>query len=265
MLSGDPAAVAKWSEAISNYAEFASKWKSKGGILNLLTERAGRDGEVVFKVAPSQAADVVFTATASGLASKTGLPRDLITLQRNLPKDQWDAMRQEAFIRLMDTARGGMRGGETQVSGVNFKKQWENLREKNPGVVNGLFTKEEQNLIQQFADVSARATNTLANTSNTAAAASGLIQTIAASLGGKGPVQFAMRLPIANALRNAYGGTLAAMAASGRVPAGATPLTTGAAGAGAAAANTEEGRRQINAIPPVVGGVYNRMMGLLGE
>lgn len=265
MLSGDPAAVAKWSEAINNYAEFASKWKSKGGILNLLTERAGRDGEVVFKVAPSQAADVVFTATASGLASRTGLPRDLITLQRNLPKDQWDAMRQEAFIRLMDTARGGMRGGETQVSGVNFKKQWENLREKNPGVVNGLFTKDEQNLIQQFADVSARATNTLANTSNTAAAASGLIQTIAASLGGKGPVQFAMRLPIASALRNAYGGALATMAASGRVPAGATPLTTGAAGAGAAAANTEEGRRQINAIPPVVGGVYNRMMGLLGE
>lgn len=265
MLSGDPAAVAKWSEAINNYAEFASKWKSKGGILKLLTERAGRDGEVVFKVAPSQAADVIFSATASGLASKTGLPRDLITLQRNLPKDQWDAMRQEAFIRLMDTSRGGMRGGETQVSGVNFKKAWENLREKNPGVVNGLFTKDEQNLIQQFADVSARATNTLANTSNTAAAASGLIQTIAASLGGKGPVQFAMRLPVASALRNAYGGTLAAMAASGRVPAGATPLTTGAAGAGAAAANTEEGRRQINAIPPVVGRVYNRMMGLLGE
>lgn len=265
MMSGDADAVAKWGQAISNYADFASKWKSEGGILNILTEKATRDGERVLRVAPEQAADVVFSATASGLASKTGLPRDLLTLQRNLPKEQWDAMRQEAFIRLMDTSRGGMRGGETQVSGVNFKKAWENLREKNPGVVNGLFTKDEQNLIQQFADVSARATNTLANTSNTAAAASGLIQTIASSLGGKGPVQFAMRLPVASALRNAYGGTLAALAASGRVPAGATPLTTGAAGAGAAAANTEEGRRQINAIPPVVGGVYNRLMGLLGE
>jgi hypothetical protein len=265
MLSGDAGAVAKWSEAISNYAEFASKWKSKGGILKILTQRAGRDGQLDFKVAPTQAADVIFSATASGLAAKTGLPRDLITLQRNLPKEQWDAMRQEAFIRLMDTSRGAMRGGETQVSGVNFKKQWENLRDKNPGVVNGLFTKDEQNLIQQFADVSARATNTLANTSNTAAAASGLIQTIAASLGGKGPIQFAMRVPVASALRNAYGGTLAAMAASGRVPPGANPLTTGAAGAGAAAANTEEGRGQINAIPSAVGGMYNRLMGLLGE
>lgn len=265
MLSGDPAAVAKWSEAISNYSEFASKWKSKGGILKLLTDRAGRDGELDFKVAPTQAADVIFSTTASGLAAKTGLPRDLITLQRNLPKDQWDAMRQEAFIRLMDTSRGAMRGGETQVSGVNFKKAWENLREKNPGVVNGLFTKDEQKLIQQFADVSARATNTLANTSNTAAAASGLIQTIASAIGGTGPAQFALRVPVASALRNAYGGTRAAMAASGRVPPGATPLTVGGAGAGAAAANTEEGRRQINTIPSAVGGMYNRLMGLLGE
>lgn len=265
MMSGDADAVAKWGQAISNYADFASKWKSEGGILNILTEKVTRDGQRVLRVAPEQAADVVFSATASGLASKTGLPRDLITLQRNLPKDQWDAMRQEAFIRLMDTSRGAMRGGETQVSGVNFKKAWENLRAKNPGVVNGLFTKDEQKLIQQFADVSARATNTLANTSNTAAAASGLIQTIASAIGGTGPAQFALRVPVASALRNAYGGTRAAMAASGRVPPGATPLTVGGAGAGAAAANTEEGRRQINTIPSAVGGMYNRLMGLLGE
>jgi hypothetical protein len=265
MLSGDADAVSKWGSAISNYADFASKWKSQGGILNMLTTQVGRDGERVFKVAPTQAADVVFSATASGLAAKTGLPRDLITLKRNLPANEWNAMRQEAFIRLMDTSRGAMRGGETQVSGVNFKKQWENLREKNPGVVNGLFTKEEQNLIQQFADVSARATNTLANTSNTAVAAAGLIQNIASSLGGTGVAQFLLRVPVAKALTQAYGGSRAAMAASGRVPPGATPLTTGAAGAGAAAANTEEGRGQINAIPSAVGGMYNRLMGLLGE
>ena len=265
MLSGDADAVAKWGQAISNYADFASKWKSKGGILNMLTEEVTRDGARTLRVAPEQAADVVFSATASGLAAKTGLPRDLLTLQRNLPKDQWDAMRQEAFIRLMDTARGGMRGGETQVSGVNFKKAWENLREKNPGVVNGLFTKDEQKLFQQFADVSARATNTLANVSNTAAAASGLIQTIASRFGGTGIAQFLLRVPIAKGLTEAYGGARAVMAASQRPPAVRTPLTVGATGAGAAAANTEEGRRQINTIPSAAGGVYNRMMGLLGE
>lgn len=265
MLAGDADAVAKWGQAIGNYADFASTWKSKGGILNILTEEMGRDGARVLRVPKEQAADVVFSATASGLAAKTGLPRDLITLQRNLPKDQWDAMRQEAFIRLMDTSKGAMRGGETQVSGVNFKKAWENLKEKNPGVVNGLFTKDEQRLFQQFADVSARATNTLANTSNTAAAAAGLIQTIASRFGGTGIAQFLLRVPIAKGLTEAYGGARAVMAASPKPPPVRTPLTVGATGAGAASANTEEGRRRISAIPPAVGNVYNRMMGLLGE
>ena len=258
LLSGDADAVAKWGSAISNYADFASKWKSKGGILNILTEKVGRDGQTVLKVAPEQAADTVFSATASGLAAKTGLPRDLITLQRNLPKEQWDALRQEAFIRLMDTSKGAMRGGETQISGVNFKKAWQNLREKNPGVVNGLFTKEEQNLFSQFADVSARATNTLANTSNTAAAAAGLIQTIASKMGGTPLAQFLMRVPVAKALTQAYGGARAASAASQRTPVARTPLTIGGAGAGAGVATTDEMQGNI-------GSAYNKLWGLIGN
>ena len=250
--------MAKWGSAISNYAEFASKWKSKGGVLNLLTEEVGRDGQRVLKVAPEQAADTVFSATASGLAAKTGLPRDLITLKRNLPSEQWNAMRQEAFIRLMDTAKGAMRGGETQISGVNFKKQWQNLRERNPGVVNGLFSKEEQSLISQFADVSARATNTLANTSNTAASAAGLIQTIAGKVGGTSLAQFLLRVPVAKALTQAYGGARAVSAASQRTPIAATPLTAAAAGAGGVGATTDEAQR-------AAGQINNKLWGLLGN
>lgn len=246
LLSGDPEAVAKWAKAIGNYADFASTWKSKGGILNRLTEEVSRDGNRVLSVAPEQAADWIFGTTAGGLAVKTGLPRDLLTLQRNLDPDQWNALRQEAFIRLMDTAKGPMRGGETQISGTNFKKQWENLREKNPGVVNGLFTKDEQKLFQQFADVSARATNTLANTSNTAAAASGIIQNIASRFGNTGLAQFLLRVPVARGLTEAYGGARAVSAARPGAPAVRTPLTLGGAGAGSAAATSEPGQRQIN-------------------
>ena len=258
LLSGDPDAVAKWGSAISNYAEFASKWKSKGGVLNLLTEEVGRDGQRVLKVAPEQAADTVFSATASGMAAKTGLPRDLITLKRNLPAEQWNALRQEAFIRLMDTAKGAMRGGETQISGVYFKKQWQNLRERNPGVVNGLFSKDEQNLISQFADVAARATNTLANTSNTAASAAGLIQTIAGKVGGTSLAQFLLRVPVAKALTQAYGGARAVSAASQRTPVAATPLTAATAGAGSAGATTDEAKR-------AAGQINNKLWGLLGN
>jgi hypothetical protein len=263
LLAGDADAVAKWGQAISNYADFASKWKSKGGVLNLLTEKVTRDGERVLKVAPEQAADVIFGATVSGLASKTGLARDLTTLKSTLPDDEWNQLRQDAFIRLMDTSKGAFRSGEQQVSGVNFKKAWENLRGKNPSVVNALFAPDEQKLFQQFADVSARATNTAINASNSAAAMGGIIQRLASSFGGTQLARFMMTVPIARGFTEALGGARAVGATKGVAPLPRTPLTIGGAGLGAAAANTEEGRRQINSIPPAVGNTYNKLMGLL--
>lgn len=241
LLSGDADAVAIWGMAIRNYADFASKWKSKGGILNLLTEEVGRDGERVLRVADTAAADAIFSATASGLATKTGLPRDLITLRTNLPKEQWDQLRQEAFIRLMD--RSYM--SEGTVSGLKFKKAWENLKDRNMGVVNGLFTKDEQKLLQQFADVAAQATDTAKNTSNSAAAAGGIIQRLAGSIGGTGMAQFLMRVWGARGLTAAYGGARAAMATRGVMPVPRTPLTIGGAGLGASAGASEEGKTML--------------------
>ena len=242
LLSGDADAVAIWGMAIRNYADFASKWKSKGGILNLLTEEVGRDGERVLRVADTAAADTIFSATASGLATKTGLPRDLITLRYNLPTEQWDQLRQEAFIRLMDA---GKSKGTGEVSGLAFKKAWEDLKERNMGVVNGLFTKDEQQLLQQFADVAAQATNTAKNTSNSAAAAGGIIQRLAGSIGGTGMAQFLMRVWGARGLTEAYGGARAAMATRGVMPIPRTPLTIGGAGLGASAGASEEGKTML--------------------
>lgn len=242
LLSGDADAVAIWGMAIRNYADFASKWKSKGGILNLLTEEVGRDGARVLRVADTAAADTIFSATASGLATKTGLPRDLITLRYNLPTEQWDQLRQEAFIRLMDA---GKSRGTGEVSGLAFKKAWEDLKGRNMGVVNGLFTKDEQKLLQQFADVAAQATNTAKNTSNSAAAAGGIIQRLAGMIGGTGLAQFLMRVPVARGLTEAYGGARAMAATRGVTPTVRTPLTIGGAGLGAAAGASEEGKTML--------------------
>ena len=242
MLTGDADAVAKWGMAIQNYADYASKWKSKGGILNLLTEEVGRDGERVLRVADTAAADAIFSATASGLATKTGLPRDLITLKYNLPPQQWNQLRQEAFMRLMDA---GKDKATNEVSGVNFKKAWENLKDKNMGVVNGLFTKDEQKLIQQFADVAAQATNTAKNTSNSAAAAGGIIQRLAGMIGGTGLAQFMMRVPVARGLTEAYGGARAGLSITNTVPTPRTPVTIGGAGLGAAAGASEESKTML--------------------
>jgi hypothetical protein len=245
LLSGDADAVSKWGQAISKYADFASKWKSKG-ILNLLTDKVTRDGDRVLKVAPESAANVVFGATAGGLANNTGLARDLVTLRATLPADEWNQLRQEAFIRLMDTSKGAFRSGEQQISGVNFKKAWENLTEKNRGVVNSLFTPEEQRLFSQFADVAAKATNTAVNASNTAAAAGGIIQKVAASFGGTQLAQFLLRVPVARGFTEAIGGARALGATRGPALTPRTPITVGGAGAGSAIITSEPGQEQVS-------------------
>lgn len=246
LLSGDAAAATNWAKAITNYADFSNLWKSKGGVLSLLTDTAVRDGQRVLKVAPEQAADVIFTSTVSGLANKTGLPRDLVTLQRQLPPEQWNMLRQEAFLRLMDTAKGAMRGGETQVSGVNFKKAWDGLVGRNAGVVNALFTKEERELIGQFANVAARATGGAVNSSNSANMAAGLLARMGPLFGGTGIMQFMMRVPIARSLQEAYGASRAVGATRSPLPAPTTGITMGSAGLGSTAATSDRGREEIN-------------------
>lgn len=246
LLAGDTAAAANWAKAISNYADFSNLWKSRGGVLSMLTDTVERDGQRMLKVAPEQAADVIFTSTVSGLANKTGLARDLVTLQRQLPPEQWNMLRQEAFLRLMDTSKGAMRGGETQVSGVNFKKAWDGLIGRNAGVVNALFSKEERELFGQFANVAARATGGAVNSSNSANSAAAILQRLGGLMGGTGLMRFLMRVPVARSLQEAYGAARAAGATGRSLPPPTTPLTMGGAGLGSSAATSDEGREQIN-------------------
>jgi len=242
LLIGDQSAVSAWKNAITNWAEYAKTWESKGGVLNVLTEKVTRDGQRQLKVAPEEAANAIFTMTASGLASKTKLPRDLITLKSKLPEAEWNALRQEALIRLTDTAEGAFRGGERQVSGVNFKKSWENLQSNNPGVVNNLFSKTERDTITQFANVAARATNAAVNASNSANAAAGMIQRLASGFTASGPGQFLLQNWLGSIIREPYG---AAMAAFGAGQRSAPRQIVGTArapavGAGAGAALSQE-------------------------
>ena len=76
LIIGDQAAVTAWKNAITNYAEYAKRWND-GGMLKLLTDKAGRDGEMVLKVSPEDAENAIFTETASGMAKKTNLAREL--------------------------------------------------------------------------------------------------------------------------------------------------------------------------------------------
>jgi hypothetical protein len=249
LIIGDQAAVKAWKNAITNYADYAKRWKDNG-MLKLLTDKTGRDGARVLKVAPEDAANAIFTATASGMAKRTNLARDLATLRSELPLSDWNSLRQSAFIRLTDTAEGASKGGDPQVSGVKFKKAWEALKKESPGVVNVLFNKAERDMITQFGNVAAKATNTAVNASNSANAAAGMIQRLVAGFTASGPGQFVMQNYLAGILREPYGALKATRAtAAALAPRQATAPVVGA-GTGVALSQEES----ISSNIPLIGG-----------
>jgi hypothetical protein len=196
ILYGDEIAVKNWYEAISKYSDFKKTWDSKGGILSTLTNEVMKDGSLVLKVSPEAAGNAIFGASSSGMATKMELPRTLLTLQSKLAKPEWDALRQEAFLRIMEPAQKIGLGGQDAVSGMSFLKAWTDLRKNNPGVIRTLFTKEEQGLINDFAATAARVTGVTVNASNTTAAMSGIIQRMAGAFGSTKIANFLTQLPV---------------------------------------------------------------------
>ena len=245
LLIGDQAAVNAWKNAITGWKEYKNLWDSKGGILNVLTEKGMRDGSLQLKVAEDSAANAIFTMTATGLASKTGLPRDLLTLAAKLPPEQWNRLRQEAFIRLTETAEKVGTAGAENISGLSFKQAWVNLLKNNPGVVNTLFSKAERDMITQFSNVAARATSTAVNSSNSATAGAGMIQRIGSMFRRSGGGQFILESYLLGKLiADPYGKAVATMATAGaKAPTQIVgmPAALGVgAGAGAALSQEEE-------------------------
>jgi hypothetical protein len=241
LIRGDETAIASWERAIENYSDFAKTWKSKGGILNTLTEQTVRDGEMVLKQPPEAAAAYILGASNSKLLKPSNVSRDILTLKKFLPEVEWNQLRQEAFINLAQKAQA-TRAGEDVFSGVNFLKSWKDMSNKNPEAIKALFTPEERNLINQFATVAARATGGAVNASNSAAAASGLLQKLAAAFGSTNAAYFLARIPIAKAFTEARGAAMAYGAGrAAPTPRRAAPI----AGAGGVLLSSEEAKTPI--------------------
>lgn len=229
LLSGTPEAVTAQLAAIRNYADFASRWKSDG-VLKKLTEVTTRDGERTFKQDPASVANYLFGAKGSKLVSGTQMARDLNTLKRTLPMDQWNQLRQEAFLLMANRAQSVDRGGDMIISGSKFQNFWNDMRTNNPDLVKGLFSAEEIRTISRFASVASRVTSGAKNYSNTATTANGLLQQLAGMLGNTTVAKLAIRAPIIRGITNAVAGVRAEEAF--KVPLGkATQPLSGAAGA----------------------------------
>ena len=201
LLYGNPASVAKGLDAISKFKDFKNVWDNNG-ILKTITEQEMRDGIMVLKVAPTEAANAILGKGIASSTSKKNLMRDLMTMKNLLPQSEWNKIRQEAFILLSDTLQTS--GKVDKQASLQFNKAWRNMKEKNNTLTKLLFSKEEMSMIDSLASTSALIAGTSKNTSNSATAAMGVFQMLARSLGAKNPTRMAAEVKGMNALQEMF-------------------------------------------------------------
>jgi hypothetical protein len=160
LLSGDDAAIGMWRDAIGKNREFASRFKGND-LVGKLTQRVYDTNARELAVDPTSAANYILGHAKMGPAGKQNIVPNMKKLRDTLGADsaEWNAIREEAFMRFTEAGQGASPGGATQFSGVNFKTNWKNAWDRDAPLMSQLFTQKEKQIIDQFADVSARVTS----------------------------------------------------------------------------------------------------------
>lgn len=217
--------IGAWKKARDAYRDWAQKFQA-GDLVQRLTAEDWRGGAKQLKVAPDQAANVIF-----GRSSIYGGPdtaRDLTRLRDVLGADspQWGALREEAWMRLANQGLGAVtQTGERQISGTRFANAYDRAVREHKPILDALFTADEQKLMEQFRDVAVRATREPQY--STAASSANLVTNMAREFWRRRGT-----LPVVGPLlQNVVGSARAMGATSGRPPRAPTPMGTKAAGA----------------------------------
>ncbi|MGI9489353.1 MAG: hypothetical protein ACR2RF_26385 [Geminicoccaceae bacterium] len=233
ILQGNEQAVDLWLTAIRRRREFgqifeAANRDSPNYLVDLLTEQIpGGEAGRVLRFEPDQAANAIFGVTNTGFINRPQFARQIAQLESVLKRggreDAWNAIREEAFARLVGQAEGPFVGSTNtrSFSGASFARAIDQAMERNRPAMMALFTPEELNLIAQLQRTALAATTVTsggANFSNTAVAQSQIFRSTLGRLFGRlfGPAlqSAAETVPLGNlpALLRAQGATM------GRVP-----------------------------------------------
>jgi hypothetical protein len=190
LIAGDEAAIEAWSKARTLNSAYRDIFKDKGIVQALTDGTVGADGKFALNVGADDAAKVIFGRARLGATE--GLAQDLTKLKGLLPQEQWNQLREEAFLRLLRTQEtGGNRGQnlERLFSGDKFATEVDAAFKAAPEAMKVLFSKEEIEGIKAFRDVALYATNKIAggvNWSNTAAALTNFMDKLASAGGPMG-------------------------------------------------------------------------------
>jgi cell wall hydrolase len=180
LFLGDPEAIKAWRAAIGKRAEMGRIFEGND-LVEMLTAREPRSGQVQLKVDPEQAANSIFGRADLGWVGKKNLGRDLARLRSVLgpESEEWNGLRAEVFGRVARAGEGVPEGGVPQFSGQKFMKAWEKAKRDDPQVMNLMFTPEERGIIDKLAEVAQVATTPVKggdNPSNSAVFAKKLIE-----------------------------------------------------------------------------------------
>ena len=112
------------------------------------------------KVAPEEATNYILGTSDLGMVSKRDLHRDLVKMRTILgdTSQEWNNIRQEAFLRIAQRAEGAQSSDGRTFSGAKLATAWEDFNRKSPEVARVLFSDAERRDIGNFVNVARRVT-----------------------------------------------------------------------------------------------------------
>tara|TARA_R100001594_G_scaffold147916_1_gene201845 strand:+ start:8619 stop:10883 length:2265 start_codon:yes stop_codon:yes gene_type:complete len=252
LLIGDAQGAQWWKTAVKLRSDYGKNWgaRHKSDPNFVASQLVTEDGRMT--VLPEEAANFILGGANTEFFTKPALHRGLSVVRDRLGADnpEWLGIVDEVTLRMLSTATN--KAGEFVPS--TFMKNWMTLKDRNTGLLNLMYTLDEQKMISRWifnASKAGKVKPTGRNTSNTAA--------------------FFKGLPIVRHLRNVGAPRQAASSFSGRLPTNIVPQVNVAAALAAPQAAVPLDQRYPNlgagapaAVGEGLGFLRNSVTGLLG-
>ena len=164
---GDADAFKPWLVARRKNKLFREKFSDDAVIAKIVDPQSNLE--------PSEQFNLLFTLSGAG---KTGAAGTVRKLRETLSPVAFNKLKQGAFLRLVEQAEKVAAGeaGVKTFSGAGFKTALTNLKRRTPELFNALFTKEDQALLNQFANVAELATTAVPGAKNFSGSAAPIIR-----------------------------------------------------------------------------------------
>ena len=164
---GDADAFKPWLVARRKNKLFREKFSDDAVIAKIVDPQSTLE--------PSEQFNLLFTLSGAG---KTGAAGTVRKLRETLSPVAFNKLKQGAFLRLVEQAEKVAAGeaGVKTFSGAGFKTALTNLKRRTPELFNALFTKGDQALLNQFANVAELATTAVPGAKNFSGSAAPIIR-----------------------------------------------------------------------------------------